>query len=212
MIRESLFYKILSGIHIVFFTSLLFFATILFSATILFLPALGAVFLIGKDVINKDININDSIIRTYCCYLKQTMKLLKLAPVNLVMVLNIIGMLITAKAGNLLYSLICLALAAFLLVLMLYISGYYVFMNETVNMIEVTFIMFLKLQFLIPVYVGMICCICFFSNTLLLISVFSGTFFIFAVEVVIFIQLLYYKKLTGILEENDKFAYLVSVK
>lgn len=208
MTRESLFYRILSAIHIVFFTSILCFVTILLSGTLLLLPVMGAAFMIGKDTIYKVININDSIVKTFFRYLRSSLKLLKFVPVSLVMILNVVGMLVAAKAENMVYSVTCLAFIAFLLVLTMYIAGFYVFVNETVNLIDVMFAMFMKPLFLVPIFAGMVCCVTLFSNALLMILFFTGTFFMFAIEVVIFIQMLFYKKVLGMLDKNDEFAYL----
>lgn len=210
MKRESLFYKILSGIHIVFFTSILCFFTILLSGTFLLLPVLGAAFMIGKDIIYKVININDSIVKKYFVYLKRSFKLMKFIPVHIIMLLNVAGMILSAQEENLVYSVVCLAIIAFLLVFMLYTAGYFVFFSEKVDLIEVLLVMLLKLNYLLPVFAGMVFCVFFFSSTLLAILCFCGSFFVFAVEAVVFIQILYYKKILGVLDENDEFAYLVN--
>lgn len=208
MIRESLFYKILSGIHIVFFTSLLCGSTILLSGTFLLLPVLGAAFMIGKEVIYKKINVNDSIIKTYFAYLKESLILMKFVPVHVIMLLNVAGMFIAVKQNNTIYSVICLALVSFIIVFMLYIAGYYVFIDKKVNIIETAFYMLLKPQFLVPIFAIFVVASAFVSLTLLVILFFTGAFFLFAFEVVVFIQTLHFKKLTGNLDEKDEFAYL----
>lgn len=209
MTRESLFYKILSGIHIVFFTSILCSITIVLSGTLLLLPVLGAAFLIGKDALYKELNINDSIIKTYFGYLKESLPLMKFIPINLVALLNVAGIFIGGQLNNTLYSVICLVIVSFLLVFMLYLAGYFVFINKQVNIIETLFCMLLKPQFLIPLFAVAVLCGVFFSGIIMAILMFTGTFFLFAIEVVIFIQLLYFKKLAGNLDEKDEFAYLV---
>lgn len=209
MTKEGLFYKILSGIHFIFFTSLLCGSTILLSATLLLLPALGAVFQIGKDFIDKKLNINDSIVKTYFLYLKEALILFKFFPVNLVIFLNVIGMYVAMQSNYTLYSLICLVIVSLLLVFVLYIIGYYVFVNKKVNLLETAFCMFLKPQFLIPVFIVVVVFCAFISITLLGILFFVGTLFLFTLEVVIFIQILHFKKLTGNLSEEDEYSFLV---
>lgn len=209
MTKENLFYKILSGIHFVFFTSLLCGSTILLSGTLLLLPALGAVFQIGKDFIEKKLNINDSIVRTYFIYLKEALALLKFFPVNLIILLNAIGMYAAMQAGYTVYSVICLVIVSFLLVFVLYITGYYVFINKKVNILEAAFCMFLKPQFLIPVFIVVVVFCAIVSAALLTFLFFTGAFFLFALEVVIFIQMLHFKKLNGTLSEEDEFSYLI---
>jgi hypothetical protein len=210
MTRESFFYKILSGVHIVFFTSLLCGLTMLMSGTLLMLPVLSAAFFIGKDVIYRKININDSIVMTYFKYLKESLPLMKFIPINLIMLLNAAGMFMAVKANNTIYSVVCLAFISFLIVFMLYIAGYYVFVNKNFNALEAAVCMLLKPQFLIPVFAVMVVNSVFVSVTLLIILLFTGTFFLFALEVIVFIHILYFKKLTGNLGEEDDFAYLVN--
>lgn len=210
MIRESLFYKILSSIHIVLFTSVLCFGTIVFSGTLLTLPALGAAFLIGRDQIYGKLDISDSIIKTYFKYLKSTLKLMRFIPVNLVMYLNVVGMVIGVKSDNLVYSVICLALFSFLIVFMLYIAGYYTFISEKVGMVEVVFSMFIKPQFIIPVFIIVVLCAFFFSGTMAVILCLCGSFFLFVLEVIIFLQMLYYRNMLGQLDEEEEFAYLIN--
>jgi hypothetical protein len=192
------------------------------------LPVLGAVFFIGKDIIYKEININDSVIATFFKYLKKSLRLFKFIPLHFMLLLNIAGMIVSAGAGNLTYSIICLTFTSILLVIMLYLVGYFVFVIKTggrENMkkssgkeemareknvvMEVIALMLLKPQFVIPVFAGIVLCVFFFSNTLLTILCFLGTFFLTALEAVIFIQILYYKKAIGILDEEEEYAYLV---
>lgn len=210
MIRETLFYKILSAVHIVLFTSMLCFGTIYLSGTLLMMPVLGAAFKIGKDAIYKDLDINDSIVKTYIRYLKSSFKLVKFIPINFIIFINVAGMLIAAGAKNMMYSVICLVLISFLLVFMLYIAGYYVFVDEQVSIIDVLYSILLKPQYLLPVFIIMVLSVFFLSGKLLAVLFFCGAFFLYALIIVIFIQMLFYKKALGKLEDEDKFAYLIN--
>lgn len=209
MTRESLFYRIISAIHVVLFTSILAFGMIFLTGNLLMLPILGAVFRIGKDFMEKKLDINDSIVRTFFHYLNKSLRLMRFCPVNLILLLNVAGMLVAVKTEQLIFSIICLILIAFLLVFMLYIAGYYTFVDKKVNLMDVVFCMLFKPQYLIPVFVIMILCTYFASTTLGIILLFTGTFFLFALEVLVFIQMLYYRELTGGLQENDEFYYLI---
>jgi hypothetical protein len=208
MTRESLFYKILSAVHIVFFTSILFFLTVLLSLGFLLLPALGAIFLIGKDVIYKEINITDSIVKTYFVNLKHSLHLMKYIPVHLIMLLNLAGIYLWAGADKMIYSVLCLAMASILLVFMLYIAGYRTFIGKNIDLIEITCIIFIKLPYFILLFVGVVCLLYFFSDIIMFILIPTSTFFIFVLEAVIFIQILLYRKTLGTLSEEDEFYYL----
>lgn len=208
MIKESAFYKILSAIHIVFFTSILCFGMIYLSAGFLMLPCFAAVYKIGKDYLFKKLDITDSIIRMYFRYFKASIKLMKYFPVNLIMMANIAGMLVTARQDNLLYSILCLTVTAFLLVFVLYIAGYYTFVDERINLIEVMFSVFIRPFLMIPIFIIMVLCIFFFSLAVAIGLLLLGTFFLFAIEVVVYMQILLLKKAFGKLEE-DEYAYLL---
>lgn len=209
MTKDSLFYKILSCIHIVFFVSILSVSTILLSGTILMIPVLGAAFLIGKDYIYKELNITDSVVKIYFNYLKKSMFLVKFVPINFVILLNLVGMFVAAKENNFVYSVICLVIISLLITFTLYIAGYYVFISKNFNMVDAALCMMLKLQFLIPIFAIIVVCSAFFSIALLVILFFTGAFFLFAFEVVVFIHTLYYKRMLGNLDKEDEFAYLV---
>lgn len=210
MTRQSLFYKIISAIHIVLFTSMLAFGMIFLTGNLFAMPVLGAVFMLGKDAIDKKLDINDSIVKTYFKYLKKSLTLMRFCPINIILLLNIAGMLIAAKTELFLYSVVCLALISFLLVFMLYIAGYYVFVDEEVSLMEVMLCMLLKPQYLMPVFVIMVLCAFFASTTLGIILIFTGTFFLFALEVLVFIQTLYYKQMLGKLRQDDEYYYMIN--
>lgn len=166
--------------------------------------------MIGKDELYKDLNINDSIVKTYFRYLKSALPLIRFFPIQFVMLLNAAGMFISASSNNAVYAIICLTLVSFLLVFILYIAGYYTFISNHVNMMEVLLSMLLKPQFLIPVFAVTVLCGFFFSIAMLAVLTLAGTFFLFAIEVVIFIQMLYFRKLTGNLNEEEEYAYLIN--
>lgn len=163
MIRETPFYKFVSAVHIVFFSSLLCSLTICLSGTILLFPAIGASFYIGRDIIYKKLDISDSIVKTYFVYLKASMKLLRFFSVNTIIVLNIICMVIMANSGHYTYSVICLVITALLLSFMFYIAGYHTFVNEKINLTEVVISMFTKVHLLIMIFIVMILCVMFFQ-------------------------------------------------
>jgi hypothetical protein len=142
--------------------------------------------------------------------MKASMILMKFVPINIVIALNLAGMLMMGKNGNYIYSVICLIITSFLLTFLLYIAGYYTFINSKVSLPEAAMSMFLKPQLLIPVFVIMVLGIFFFSGIVFLLMLLSGTFFLFVLEVLIFIQLLYFRKLTGTLDEKEEYAYLVN--
>lgn len=212
MIRENLYYKILSAIHIVFFTSILCFGTIYITGTLLMIPALAASFLIGRDYLYKKLDVTSSIVKTYVSYLKASMRLLRFLPINLIMILNIVGMIFLAKAEYKLYAVLCLTITALLLLITLYIAGYYAFVSESVDIVEVIMTILLKPQYGLPVFCVIVIALCFVSLALGLILLVCGSFFLFALSILIFISMLHYKKEIGILSLEDEYYHLVCRK
>lgn len=212
MIRRAPFYKILSAIHVVFFTSILCFGVICLSGTLLLLPALGAVFRVGKDFLYDELDVTNSIVALFFRYLKQALHLERFFPVSLMVLLNLLGIWAGTRMEKVLYSLACMVILALLLTLALYIAGYDTFAGEARSVADVVVAMFLKPLSVVTILIVMILCIYFFSGTLAAILLFMGTFFLFVIEVVIFITMLYYLKMTDQLDEADKYAHLVNGK
>lgn len=209
MKRESLLYKILSAIHIVFFSSICCFGIIFLSGTLLMLPALCAAFEIGKGVLRKKIDITDSIIKTYFTEFKNALGMLRYIPVNLLLLLNIAGVMYGGLNETLMYYVVCIMITAFLLTFCLYLAGYRCFVEREFKLVDVAFACFLKPMFLIPLFAGMVLLVFYFGAVPAVILFFTGTFFLFAVEVVILIHLLYFKDMFGKLSEDDEFQYLI---
>ncbi|HEY8499138.1 MAG TPA: hypothetical protein VIL89_00845 [Clostridia bacterium] len=207
MIKQTPLNRIMSVVHITFFSSLLCFGTICLSGTVLLLPALGASFLIGKDVLYKRLDINDSIIKIYFRYLANSIKLVKYLAVNIIAALNIAGMIVAARTDNFIYSAACLAIAAFLFAFMFYIAGYHAFVCNKINIIEVAAGMFTKPYLLITVFAAMVLCVLFFTGTLMAVLFVSGALLIFGLEIPVFIQMLRLKKILGRIDSNEKYAY-----
>lgn len=208
MMRENLFYKILSYIHIVFFSSLMFSATVLGSLGLFLLPSIGAVFQMGKDVIYKKINVNDSTIKTYFNYFRNSLILMKFTPIYLLLLLDIAGIFLWSGMGKHVYSVLCLTLASILLAFMLYIAGYHTFIGKRADLIEVFCIMFIKPYYSILLFAGIVCVLYFASGAILLFGAFTAAFILFLPETLIFIQILTYRKITGNITQEDAFYYL----
>lgn len=212
MIKKAPFYKILSAVHIVFFSSVFCFGTIFLSFTMLMIPALGAVFQLGKEVLYGKIDITDSIVAKYFRYLKDAMGLMRFVPVNLIMVLNVAGMWVAVKMRIVWILFACLAIVALMLTVGLYIAGYFVFVGKEFSLVEAAVAMLIKPLSLMSIFAIMILFTYFFSGILVTILMFMGTFFLFVAELVIFITMLHYLKALGQLDLEDEFAHLITGK
>lgn len=210
--RDTILFKILSLIHVVFFLSILCFGTIFLSLTLLMVPAVTAAFLIGKELLYKKYDITDSLIKKYFRYLKETLHLMKYAGINAIAALNIGGAFLWIKMELTFYSVLCFAITAILYSLILYVAGYYTFVNKKFTLVEVCICALYKPGLLIPVVVLMILLEFFFSTLTVKILLVAGVFFLLVLEMVILIDTLHYRKLRGELPEDDEYAHLVNGK
>ncbi len=206
--RDSILYKTLSMIHIIFFLSILCFGTIFLSMTVLMVPAFTAAFMIGKELIYKEYDITDSLIKKYFHNLKETLPMFKYAVINVVAALNIAGIVLGVRMEQTVYSVVCLAITAILYTLILYIAGYYTFVDRKFTLVEVFICMMYKPGLMIPVIITMILSIFFFRMLIVKVLLAVGAFPMLVLEVVIFLHTLYYRELKGELQE-DKYAHLV---
>lgn len=212
MIKKAPFYKILSGVHIVFFSSICCFGIVFLSGTLLMIPAFGAAFQLGKDAMYDELDVTNSIVAKFFCYLKDALGLMRFIPINIIMLLNIAGMWVAVKLHMVWILFSCMAIVSLMLTVALYIAGYFVFVQKKFSMTEAVVAMMIKPLSVMTIFAIMILFTYFFSGILVTILMFVGTFFLFVAEIVIFITMLYYRKVSGQLDEEDKFAYLVSGK
>ena len=206
MIKKSVFYKILSAVHIVFFTSILCFGIIFLSGSLLMIPSLCAAFHIGKATMYDGLDITDSIVLTFLRYFKKSLGLERFVPVNFIMLLNLAGMYFAADAGLIPA---CLVIFSMLLTLCLYIAGYAVFVDDKFRLEEAAVAMLVKPLSVLSIFTAMLLLTCFFSGMIAAVLVLMGTFFLFVAELVIFLTMLKYRQMSGQLDEGDKFAYML---
>lgn len=210
--RESILYKILSLVHIIFFLSILCFGTIFLSLTILMVPAVTAAFLIGKELIYKEYDITDGLIKKYFRYLKESLHLMKYAGINLAAALNIGGVLLGIRMGQTFYAVLCLTVTAALYTMVIYTAGYYTFVDQKFTLAEAFICMLYKPGFLIPVLAVMVLLVFFFRRIVGEVLLVIGAFPMLVLEIVVFIHTLHYRKLRGELPDEDLYAHLVNGK
>ncbi|MDE7477456.1 MAG: hypothetical protein K2M91_05830 [Lachnospiraceae bacterium] len=212
MIKKSVFYKVLSAVHIVFFTSILCFGIMFLSGLLLMLPALCAAFQIGKAAMYDELDITNSIVLSFFRYFKQALCLERFVPVNFIMLLNLAGMYFAANVKSTWMLLACLVIFSLLLTLCLFIAGYATFVENKFLLEEVAVAMLVKPLSVVTVFILMLLLTYFFSGVIAAILVLMGTFFLFVIELVIFMTMLQYRQLSGKLDEGDKYAYMLDRK
>lgn len=210
--RESILYRILSLIHVFFFLSILCFGTIFLSLTIMMVPAVTAAFLIGKELIYKEYDITDSIFKKYFQYLKESLHLMKYVGINVVAALNIGGVFVGIRMQQVFYCVVCLAITAILYSLVLYVAGYYTFVDKKFTLVEVFICMLYKPGLLIPVIVLMILLVFYFRALVAKIFLVVGAFPMLVLEMMVFLHTLHYRKLRGELPDDDAYAHFVNGK
>jgi hypothetical protein len=96
------------------------------------------------------------------------------------------------------------------MLLMMYIAGFYTFVNEKVDIIEVVISIIIKPQYALPVFTALVIGMSFFSIALMLILLLTGAFFLFALSILILMNMLHYKKAIGKLSEEDEYYHLIN--
>ena len=192
----------MSTLHVILLTSILCFGVTFLSGTLLMIPSVIAVFTIGKTLLYNQFDINDSIIKNFFRVFRGALPLLRFMPINLIILINSVGILAAAQLNMPIYCLICLMIMALLLTFIFYIAGFYVFIDHKVQLVEVAFAMFFKPTFLVSLFSGMVIFTLFFQAELAKILLVCGSLFLFIIEIVIFVHMLYYKQFKGIQEDE----------
>ncbi len=208
--KKNSFVRILSFIHLVFFLSVFCFGTIYFTFGILAIPALAAAFSLGKGLIYDTYNVYDSVFKDYLDSLKNNMHMMKYFPLELLLVLQIIGIrLLTSDSIPLeqttkqLLSYCMLACAAFVLTLAVYLCVYHVTYEQCPKLINVIIAMLYKQYCFLPIWIANILIICYMSLTLAVILLFLGAAVLIVYEAVAFIDIMLFRKLKGELTEEE---------
>lgn len=209
--KNTILNKILYAIHITFFSSILCFGMTFLSCGLLMIPAFAAAFMLGKSIIYKEFDITDSVIKTYLIYFKEAFGLMKYVGINILMLLNGVGMLMAGRFQMELYAIICLCIIAILLMMVIYLVSYYVFCDKKFTLAEVAICMIYKPLYTIAIFMIMVLFTFFLNLRVIEVFMFAGTAILFIVELITFLHFLHVKKLCGKLD-GEKYASLVLSK
>ena len=207
MMKSTILNKILYAIHITFFSSILCFGIVFLSGGLLMIPAFAAAFMLGRSIIYKEFDITDSVIQKYLIYFKESLHLMKYVLLNVMMLLNMAGVMIGGTYHMEGYTIICLCIVAILLMMVIYLAAYHAFIDKKFTLAEVAICMLYKPAYMMIVFMLMV----FFSIRMAAVLVFAGTVVLFLIELLTFLHMLHYKKLCGKLE-GEKYASLVIEK
>ena len=211
MMKSTILNKILYAIHITFFSSILCFGIVFLSGGLLMIPAFAAAFMLGRSIIYKEFDITDSVIKKYLIYFKESLHLMKYVLLNVMMLLNMVGVMIGGTYHMEGYTIICLCIVAILLMMVIYLAAYHAFIDKKFTLAEVAICMLYKPAYMMIVFMLMVLGVFFFSIRMAAVLVFAGTVVLFLIELLTFLHMLHYKKLCGKLE-GEKYASLVIEK
>ncbi len=195
---------IMSAIHLVVVLSLVCFGTIILSLGILLIPALTSAFIVGKDVIYKQFDVYDGLVKRFFSGLASEMRMMKYFPLQLLIIIQLIGMYASEKVGMNFLMYLMIACISFLLALIVYVITYHIFYTPKPSITEVLIAMFYRVHFFLLVWVAMLLITTLFSIQLLGIFLLIGTIAVLLVETVAFLGVLGFKNLRKELTDEEK--------
>jgi len=184
--------------------SLVCFGTIILSLGILLIPALTSAFIVGKDVIYKQFDVYDGLVKRFFSGLASEMRMMKYFPLQLLIIIQLIGMYASEKVGMNFLMYLMIACISFLLALIVYVITYHIFYTPKPSITEVLIAMFYRVHFFLLVWVAMLLITTLFSIQLLGIFLLIGTIAVLLVETVAFLGVLGFKNLRKELTDEEK--------
>ena len=194
---------ITSMIHLVAVLSVVCVGTMVLTLGVLALPALTSAFMIGKDVILRRFDVYDSLTKRFFRQLTEELRMLRYLPLQLIAVLQAVGIFACGKVGLGMIGYVLAASMAFFLTLMVYTVTYHVFCKPLPSMPEVLIAMFYKLQNLLAVWALMLLVSLLCSIKLLAAAMILGAIPILLAETAAFIGIVSFRKAGGKLTEAE---------
>lgn len=201
--KESKVYQLLCVIHVLVVGSCVTLLTTIATFGLCMIPSMLSVFTIGKEIIYKEYDYHDSITKRYFSGIAKHLNLVKYAYINIIVVLNIVGIFLGIYTNMVYISYLCLLCIATLVAFMYYIAAYNVFIDEDFTLMDVAIFMFYKPMYLLVIIAVNLSFLMFFSLYLLVILALIGCGVFYAIEIIICSQSLAYKKRFALLKEED---------
>lgn len=204
MMKESRIHKIVSFIHLIFIISLFLGITTVVSGGILFLPALTAVFYLGKELIYKRYNVYDGLIKILFTKVIQHIRILRFLPVEILFIMQCIGFYMASMLQMKTLQIILLSSGAFLFVYLLYICGYEIFIGKDYTWFKVIIAMFYRINYLISLWIFTILVMLFMQLSFIKFFIIAGGLVVLTLEILVFLSLISFKQALGLLEDDEK--------
>lgn len=195
---------IMSAIHLVVVLSLVCFGTIILSLGILAIPALTSAFIVGKDVIYKQFDVYDGLVKRFFKGLASEMRMMRYFYLQLFIIIQLVGMYAAEKVGMEILMYLMIACISFLLTLIVYVITYHIFYTPKPTITEVLVAMFYRVHFFLLVWVTMLLITALFGVKLMGVFLLVGTIAILLVETVAFLGVIGFKKLKKELTDEEK--------
>lgn len=196
--------SVMSGIHYVFVLSILCFGTIYISLGILALPALTSAFIIGRDVIFGQFDIYDSLFKRFFTELKVSAGMMRYFPLQLLAMLQGAGMFAAERLNIPVLPYVMLVCMVFIITLLIYIAAYCVFCTPKPAVTETVIVMFYRIGYMIMIWLSVLLITVTLCKLTLIIGLFAGAAILLAAEITAFLDIISYKKLRGLLTEQEK--------
>ncbi|MHB8128794.1 MAG: hypothetical protein ACYDEX_07340 [Mobilitalea sp.] len=202
--KETKLYRTLSLVHLIFVTSFFLGITTIASGGILLLPALTAVFYVGRDLLFGRYNVHDGLLKRLISEVRHHMRMLRFLPAEILFVMQCVGIYVASLQKMQLLQILLLAAAAFLLVFLNYVCCFEVFFGGSYTWISVIIAMFYKVSYLFSLWILAILGILFMQPNAIKYLFVAGSAIVLSIEIIIFLALMAYKEVLGISLPDDE--------
>ncbi len=163
MMKENIFTKVLSGIHLFFWISLMFTVVTVGTGFAFLIPALATLFQIGREFILGEYNVYDSNVKNFFKGVWSKRGLLYFIPIEIMLLFQFAGLLAAVNIGNFKMSIVLIAASSLLLAFLLYVCAYSSFFEEEYHCMQVVFSAVVSIQYFMTVWILCLLAICFIS-------------------------------------------------
>lgn len=195
---------ITAAVHLVAVLSIVCFGTIYLTLSILAIPALTAAFVIGKDVIYKQYDVHDGLVKRFFTELSSQMGMMRYFPLQLLILLQTAGIYGAEKTGLTYLSYPMLVCISFVCALIVYVIAYHIFYSPKPPITAVIIAMMYRVQYFIIVWLLTVLSAVLFSVKLMGILLIAGAVLVLGAEICAFLGIMGYKKLRKELSDEEK--------
>ena len=195
---------IMAAIHLIVVLSAVCLGTIYLSLSILTIPALTSAFIIGKDVIYKQFDVHDGLVKRFYTELAAQMGMMRYFPLQLLVLLQTAGMYGAEKTGMTYLSYPMLICISFVCALIVYVIAFHIFYSPKPTVTAVIIAMMYRVQYFLIIWLLTVLVAVFFSVKLMGILLLAGAILILCLEICAFLGIMGYKKLRKELTDEEK--------